>query len=158
MNTRTQTGEETSRAGHALYGGLPGTQTILLVEDERFVREVTGEVLRSAGYNVLTARNAAEAMREYEACCSPVELLLTDVILPGESGHALAARLRRVKPELKVLLVSGYGEQMGPRKAGNGECLAKPYSTGVLLGRVREVIDGGESGGGAREQRGEEQS
>ena len=150
MNARTETQEEPTRADLAPYNG-EGTETILLVEDAGFVREVTCEVLRSAGYTVLTARNAMEAMHVYKACCAAVDLLLTDVILPGESGHVLAARLRRLDPGLKVLSVSGYGDQMGLREAGNGECLAKPYSTEVLLGTVRRLIDGetGIEGAGA---------
>ena len=128
---------------------LAGAETILLVEDDGFVRDVTGEVLRSAGYEVLTARNAAEAADVYCARPGGVELLLSDVILPGENGRALARRLRRENPELKVLLVSGYADQMGlpgaqEREEGDeeeDECLAKPFSTAALLGRVRQMLD-----------------
>lgn len=119
------------------------TETILLVEDEAFVREVACEVLRSAGYAVWTARNAAEAVRSYEQRCGGVDLLLTDVILPGESGRVLADRLRRENPRLKVLFVTGYAEQMGLREALRDECLAKPFSTGALLRKVRQQLDRG---------------
>ena len=121
---------------------LAGTQTILYVEDEAFVREVTGEVLRAAGYRVHTAKNAAEAIRVFEAHGDEVELLLSDVVLPGESGRVLAAKLRRENPWLKVLLVTGYAEEMGERGTMREECLAKPFSTEVLLGRVRQMLDG----------------
>jgi CheY-like chemotaxis protein len=131
--------------------GLAGaeTETILLVEDEAFVREVTCEVLRSAGYRVLTAKNAVEAVRIYNARRGGVELLLTDVVLPGETGRALAGRLRRATPELKVLLVTGYGAEMELPETKNGakqeakcdECLAKPFSSEVLLQRVRQLLD-----------------
>lgn len=119
---------------------LAGAETILLVEDEAFVREVTGEVLRSAGYEVLTAKDAAEAASVYTARPGGVELLLSDVVMPGENGRALAKRLRRENPELKVLLVSGYAEQMG-QPGAEEECLAKPFSTDVLLRRVRRMLD-----------------
>jgi two-component system cell cycle sensor histidine kinase/response regulator CckA len=122
---------------------LAGAETILLVEDEAFVREVTGEVLRSAGYRVLTARDAVEAVRAWEAHRGATDLLLADVMLPGENGRALAGRLKRESPGLKVLLISGYAEQMGRREAGMEECLAKPFSVGVLLRRVRQALDGG---------------
>jgi CheY-like chemotaxis protein len=122
---------------------LAGAETILLVEDEAFVREVTGEVLRSAGYRVLTAKDAVEATRAWEAHCGAVDLLLADVILPGESGRALAGRLRQENPGLKILLISGYAEQMGRREVGMEECLAKPFSVGVLLRSVRQALDGG---------------
>jgi len=125
---------------------LRGAETILFVEDEAFVREVTCEVLRSAGYRVLTAKNATEAMCYYEACRGEVELLLTDVVLPGETGLALAGRLRRADPELKVLLVTGYAEQMGRREAKHEECLAKPFSTKALLQSVRHLLDQGKMG------------
>lgn len=120
---------------------LSRRQTILFVEDEAFVREVTCEVLRAAGYRVLTAKNAAEAMRIYEARGDEVELLLSDVVLPGESGRVLAGKLRRQNPWLKILLVTGYAEQMGLRDATQEECLAKPFSTEMLLARVRQLLD-----------------
>jgi CheY-like chemotaxis protein len=125
-------------------------ETILFVEDEAFVREVTAEVLRSAGYRVLTAQNAVEAARAYAVHCRTVDLLLTDVILPGETGRALAEGLRRQNPELKILFVSGYAEQMQTHEAGVEECLAKPFSGGVLLRKVRHVLHRGEPpvGGG----------
>jgi two-component system cell cycle sensor histidine kinase/response regulator CckA len=119
---------------------LGGAETILFVEDEGFVREVTCEVLRAAGYRVLTARNAAEAVSVYDAYRREVKLLLTDVVLPGETGRALAGRLRRENPALKVLLVTGYVSEMRLRD-GEAECLAKPFSTEVLLRRVRQLLE-----------------
>lgn len=116
-------------------------QTVLLVEDEAFVRGVASEVLRSAGYQVLIARDASEATRAYDAQFRAVDLLLTDVILPGENGRALAARLRRDNPRLRVLLITGYVEQMGQHSAGFEECLAKPFSVEVLLRKVRQILD-----------------
>jgi two-component system, cell cycle sensor histidine kinase and response regulator CckA len=79
-------------------------RTILLVEDESFVRDVACEVLQSAGYTVLAAWNAAEAMRVYSNHASEIDLLLTDMILPGETGLALASKLRRENPRLKILV------------------------------------------------------
>jgi PleD family two-component response regulator len=87
-------------------------KTILFVEDEAFVRNVTAEVLRSAGYRVLTARNAEEALVAYREYPSAMDLLLSDVILPGETGLTLAARLRREDSGLKVLFVTGYAAQL----------------------------------------------
>ena len=123
---------------------LAGAETILFVEDEAFVREVTTEVLRSAGYRVLTAQNAVEATRAYDVHRGAVDLLLTDVILPGETGRALAGKLRRQNPRLKVLFVSGYAEQMQLHAAGFEECLAKPFAGGVLLRKVKQVLHHGE--------------
>jgi two-component system cell cycle sensor histidine kinase/response regulator CckA len=121
---------------------LARAETILLVEDETFVREVTAEVLRSAGYEVLTAKNAADAVRVYDARRGAIDLLLTDVVLPGETGRALSRRLRRKNPGLKILLVTGYAEQLGLLEAEPEEFLAKPFSTEVLLRRVRQLLEG----------------
>jgi two-component system cell cycle sensor histidine kinase/response regulator CckA len=115
--------------------------TILFVEDEAFVREATCEALRSAGYVVLTARRAAEAVDLYDECCGDVDLLLTDVVLPGESGPELAGRLRRRNPRLRTLFVTGYAEQMGALKTGNEEWLAKPFSLDTLLDNVRRLLE-----------------
>ena len=142
MDAQAVTREEVTRRCDAAYEGtLDGAETILFVEDEAFVRDVTCDVLRSAGYRVLTAKNAVEAVREYAQRRGEVDLLLTDVILPGESGCALAGKLRWGNPGLKVLLVTGYVEQMGVRETECEECLAKPFSSGVLLRKVRQVID-----------------
>lgn len=124
-------------------GALTRNETILYVEDEAFVREVTCEVLRSAGYRVVTARNAAEGAQAYDLERGAVDLLLTDVILPGENGRALSTRLKRDNPALKVLFVTGYAEQMGLRMGEHEECLAKPFSSGTLLQTLRRLIDCG---------------
>jgi CheY-like chemotaxis protein len=128
--------------GRVAEEGPPGKlETILLVEDQAFVREVTGEVLRSAGYEVLTAKDAGEAMNLYDQRNGEVELLLTDVVLPGETGRELASKLRRNNPALSILLVSGYAEQMGPREGNEEECLAKPFTKELLLRTVRQRLD-----------------
>lgn len=141
VNTAERFEEGTEWSCLAEPVGTAGSETILLVEDEVFVREVTCEVLQLEGYRVLLAKNAVEAVHVYEQCGGEVELLLTDIVLRGETGRALAERLRRKNPDLKVLLVTGYAEQMGLRE-DNQECLAKPYSTEVLLRRVRQRLDG----------------
>lgn len=124
-----------------ITNGLPEeAQTILLVEDEQFVREVTCEVLESAGYRVLTAKNSSEASCLYKECGSAVSLLLTDMILPGESGLDLARRLRGENPSLNILLVSGYAMRAELRELQTEEVLAKPFSTETLLGRVRYLL------------------
>ena len=119
----------------------PQAETILFVEDELFVREVTCDVLQTAGYRVLSAKDAIEAARLYEAHGSGVDLMVTDVILPGESGRVLAAKLQRKNPQLKVLLVTGYVEQMTQLEEKREECLAKPFSSDALLRRVRNLLD-----------------
>jgi len=139
-----ETAEETAACCRGIAADpLAGGETILFVEDEAFVREVTSVVLRSAGYRVLTAKDAAAAAGMYDLQSGDVDLLLTDVVLPGESGRALADRLKRACPELKVLLITGYAEQMRLEAAATDGCLAKPFSVGVLLRKVRQVLDPG---------------
>jgi len=84
-----------------------GRGTILLVEDENRLREVTCEVLESAGYRVLKTRNAAEAISTFAEYKTIVRLLLTDVVLPGQNGRDLAKDLRSVCPTLKIIFISG---------------------------------------------------
>jgi CheY-like chemotaxis protein len=118
------------------------TETILFVEDEDFVREVAGEILRSAGYRVLCARSTEEALITYKECRGRVDLLLTDVVLPGESGPTLARKLRIENPVIKTLFITGYIDRM--RKMVENaleEWLSKPFSAQALLQRVRHVLD-----------------
>jgi DNA-binding response OmpR family regulator len=145
MATFTQT-PELMKETIGWDGGLAkklsgGGKTILFVEDEAFVRNVTSEVLRSAGYKVLIARSADEALVAYRESFGTVEFLLTDVILPGESGMTLAGRLRHEDPKLKVLFISGYAEHLGMCNCEGAECLAKPFSTIALLERIKQLFD-----------------
>jgi CheY-like chemotaxis protein len=89
-----------------------GCGTILLVEDESRLREVTCEVLEAAGYRVLKTRNAAEAISVFTEYKAIVRLLLTDVVLPGQNGRDLATDLRSVCPKLKIIFISGYPENV----------------------------------------------
>ncbi len=116
-------------------------ETILLVEDEAFVRNVTQEILHSAGYRVLTAADGVAAKRLYEEFAREVDLLLTDMILPGENGGELAARMRRQNPGLRVLFVTGYAEQRIVLRDAGEEYLLKPFCSEVLLRKVAELIN-----------------
>jgi len=116
------------------------TETILFVEDEAFVRNVTNEVLRSAGYVVLACGNAAEALAAYNEHRGEVDLLLTDVILPGETGRTLARNLRLQNSTLSVLFISGYSEQLEALKTESADYLTKPFSTEVLLRKIKELL------------------
>lgn len=137
-----RTGQATSwNCGIDVDATLMGSETVLYVEDEAFVRDVTSEVLQSAGYDVWTARNAAEAQCIYDGKQGAVDILITDVILPGENGRALSRRLRSTAPGLKVLFVTGYADQLGPGDAEGEDCMAKPFATGQLLRRVRQALD-----------------
>jgi CheY-like chemotaxis protein len=81
--------------------------TILLVEDETFLRDVTSDILESSGYRVLKARNAEEAISAFQRYKTIVKLLLTDVVLPGQNGRDLANDLRSIRPNLRTIFISG---------------------------------------------------
>ena len=85
-----------------------GRGTILLVEDEAFLRDATCDILESAGYRVLKTQNAAEAISVFSEYNAIVRLLLTDVVLPGQNGRDLANELRSVCPKLRIIFISGY--------------------------------------------------
>jgi DNA-binding NtrC family response regulator len=115
---------------------------ILLVEDERFVREVAVEVLVSAGYKVLNARNVSEAMKVFLDNREPLELLITDVMLPGKNGYWLSRELSTICPTMKTILMSGYPERSpaGGEKQSNVFYLAKPFSVDSLMMKVQQAL------------------
>ncbi|MEO8842014.1 MAG: PAS domain S-box protein, partial [Kofleriaceae bacterium] len=92
-----------------------GTETVLLVEDEDQVRDVARGILKRSGYTVLEARNAGEALLLCERHPTPIDLLLSDVVMPGMSGPELAKRLAEARPEMKVLCMSGYTDDAAVR-------------------------------------------
>lgn len=130
---------------HAGISG--GWETILLVEDEAFVRKVTGQVLESAGYAVLKASNAEEALWAFCRHEGAVHLLLTDVVMPGKSGKVLAAELRTLCPEMKTIFISGYGETAEAHTQPDSRVfdLPKPFSVQSLMRKIRSVLDESES-------------
>ena len=122
-----------------------GTETVLMVEDDAMVRRIALRILRAHGYTVHEADDAEQALARFEELGGRVDLLITDVIMPGTSGKDLADELHRRSPMLKVLYTSGYTENTivhhGIVDAGV-HFLAKPYVPAALIQRVREVLDG----------------
>jgi two-component system cell cycle sensor histidine kinase/response regulator CckA len=121
-----------------------GVPTILLVEDDAFVRNVAYEVLRSAGYRVLAARNAADAVSAFRSHTDRVHLLLTDAVLPDRDGCDLALELGTGESGLKAIFISGYPENCITRKGiRHPGCfyLPKPFSAVPLLRKVKEALD-----------------
>ncbi len=117
---------------------------ILLVEDEAFVREVACEILRVAGYRVLSARNAAEAVPAFLAHREEVQLLLTDVVLPDRNGRDLAFELVTLGHTFKTIFISGYPENSVTRNGFQKPgwfYLPKPFSAASLLQKVNEVLN-----------------
>jgi two-component system cell cycle sensor histidine kinase/response regulator CckA len=121
-----------------------GTETILLVEDETALRRIVGEMLTRLGYTIVEApdsRSAEKLAADYQ---KPIQLLLTDVVMPELGGRELALRLKAVHRELKVLFMSGYADdtivQQGVLEAG-AAYLQKPFTPDALASKIREVLD-----------------
>jgi CheY-like chemotaxis protein len=123
-----------------------GTETILVVEDQDSIRELTREFLKSSGYTMLEARDGSEALQLAERYESAIDLLVTDVVMPKMGGRELAHRLSTVRPVIKVLYMSGYAENSAAEPGildQNPVWLHKPFSLDSLLHKVREVLDAG---------------
>ncbi len=120
----------------------PPMRTILLVEDENSVREITRYVLESAGYLVLEASGPEEAIAVFRRFEGSISLLLTDVVMPGMSGAELAAHLKQLRPGLITMFMSGYATNVGLQCGFDSAdwYLQKPFTTGMLLSRVAEAL------------------
>ena len=116
---------------------------ILIVEDEDFVREAAAEILRSCGYRVHAARNFTEAVELFHRYSDQLKLLLTDIVIPGRNGRELVNVLRGFSPQLKVLYISGYSENMITRQAAleaNACYIPKPFSSHSLLKAIEIAL------------------
>jgi two-component system, cell cycle sensor histidine kinase and response regulator CckA len=125
-------------------GRLGGHESVLLVEDEPSVRRILKKILVGAGYLVLEAANAEEALRLSSERRGDVDLLLTDVVMPGKTGRQLAERLLVERPSLKVIYMSGYAPSEVPAVAGLKDrhaFIQKPIRPVQLLSKLREVLD-----------------
>jgi PAS domain S-box-containing protein len=123
----------------------PGSETILLAEDEEAVRDLARVFLTKVGYVVLEARNGAEALKIAADHPGPIHLLLTDVIMPKMGGPELADRLAPTRPGIKVLYMSGYAEYAAVEHEiihSGSAALQKPFALEALARKVREVLDG----------------
>lgn len=121
-----------------------GRCTILLVEDEAFVRNVACEILEEAGYEVLTARTGSEAILLFQER-GPMQLLVTDMVMPGMNGRDLADKLTSVCPALKTLYMSGYNRDFGddplPVAEMHEPFIQKPFTMESLSAKVKEVLN-----------------
>ena len=122
-----------------------GRRRILLVEDESFVREATCSILQKAGFEVLPAEDARQAMKVYEECGRRVDLVMTDMVLPGRTGQQLGQDVRKRSPDVAVLVTSGYGEAEYETEVPEAHTyfLAKPYSRRMLVEKIETILEMG---------------
>jgi PAS domain S-box-containing protein len=129
--------------------GAPRDNCILVVEDDDDVRAYTVEILRELGYRVLEAHDGPSALRLLERQEAPIDLLFTDVVMPGMSGRELADKARSHQPDLKVLYTSGYTRNAivhGGRLDSGVEMIAKPFTYQGLAQKITDVLDAGRTG------------
>jgi DNA-binding response OmpR family regulator len=133
-----------SKRGGPSMAPTNGTETVLIVEDVIGLRRLITRTLESAGYKVLTAASGDEALRLLEQYQNPVHLMVTDVVMPGMSGRDLAERLDRTRPEMKVLYMSGYTDDVIVRYGvleDGMPFVSKPFGTVELIRTIREILD-----------------
>jgi len=135
---------DTSEIKPPMVTDLKGRETILVVEDDKALREVISKGLKKFGYGVLEAANGGEALLICEKRKAPIDLILTDVVLPQMSGRELVERLEETRPGMKVLYMSGYTENAivnnGILKDNVG-FLQKPFKVNVLVLKIREILN-----------------
>ncbi len=128
-------------------GRPQGMESVLLVEDEEKVRLVVRRMLIKQGYTIFEAASAEEALKIFESDHPDVDLLLTDVVMPGMTGRELALVVRRKRPELKILFMSGYADSLVVQKGSlelGQEFMEKPFTADMLARKVRAILDGPE--------------
>lgn len=121
-----------------------GSETILLIEDEEIVRNLTKRILQEAGYNVLVASGAEEALSLSFEYKHEIHLLLTDVVMPATSGKEIADRFKIIRPATRVLFMSGYTDEAIVHHGvidANVEFIQKPFTPSTLATKVRQVLD-----------------
>lgn len=121
-----------------------GTETVLLAEDDELLRKAACRALRNSGYKVLEAKDGGEALLLAQSHPGVIDLLLSDVIMPGLDGCRLREKLLQVRPGLKCLLMSGYTGALIAQKGileTETSFLQKPFATVALLRKVRAVLD-----------------
>jgi two-component system, cell cycle sensor histidine kinase and response regulator CckA len=119
-----------------------GQETILLVEDEDSVRHLLRTVLRRDGYTVIEARCGTEALTISSQHAGTIDLLMTDLVMPDMNGNELAGRLATLRPDTRVIYMSGYTEQAVLNVlTDRATFLQKPFTPGAIARRVRAVLD-----------------
>ncbi len=144
---QTADDEPSDRVASAVEPGAPaleaGGKTVLLVEDDQRLNMLIGHTLRTIGYRVLEAEHGEQALEVALAHRGPIDLLLTDVVMPGMNGHVLSERVRSNRPETHVLFMSGYSDDAVLKygvQAASMPFIQKPFSMAALIAKVRDTL------------------
>ena len=128
----------------------PGSETLLVVEDEAAFRDLLRDGLQARGYHVLAAANGVEALRVAEECSGPIRVLVTDVIMPQMSGPELARTLKKIRPGIEILYISGYTDDKvsdDDSSSGDVTLMQKPFYIDDLVRKIEEILARGGSPG-----------
>jgi two-component system, cell cycle sensor histidine kinase and response regulator CckA len=125
--------------GQAVNGCAIAQRTILVVEDDDVLRQLISLVLQGSGFAVLEAGAGFPALALSRAHERPIDLLITDIVLPGVDGEKLAERVQRERPSTKVLFISGHAAEIAPR-LGAGNFLQKPFTPTAFLDAVKRLL------------------
>jgi CheY-like chemotaxis protein len=137
---------EVSRPERSVPRAEGGRPTLLLVEDDAHLRDMLAEILREAGYSVLEASKPTDALALSAATKETVDVVLTDVIMPGMSGREMEARLLSARPGTPILYMSGYTDEAIDQHGvldADAHFIQKPFTTPALLEKLRSVVRGG---------------
>jgi CheY-like chemotaxis protein len=121
-----------------------GHETVMIVEDSPLVLDFSVSLLVESGYRVMEAESGEEAIRSVNSCKEKIDLLITDVVLPGINGKVLAEEIKKARPDIKVLYTSGYTENFIVQQdlAQDGvSFINKPYSAHSFLKKIRDILD-----------------
>jgi CheY-like chemotaxis protein len=126
---------------HAPQPSVNGTERILFVDDEQALSLLGQTMLQSLGYEVTTANNSAQALQLFRANPAAFDLLITDLTMPGMTGKALTSEVKSVRPDLPVILCTGFRESVAEHETDISACLMKPYTIITLGQTIRQVLD-----------------
>ena len=129
---------------HAGDRTLTGSETVLLVEDEDLVRDLAVDILRDVGYTVLEARDGRDAILKCRQHAGPIDLLITDMVMPGMNGKELSDLLLSFRPDMRVLYMSGYTDHASLHQdvwENHASFLQKPFTDLTLTQKARDVLD-----------------
>jgi CheY-like chemotaxis protein len=123
---------------------LKGSETILLVDDEDMIIDVSQDILKLLGYNVLTAKSGEEAIQAYKKNQDKIDMVILDMIMPGMNGGEVYNKLKEIDPDIKVLLSSGYslnGQAAEILERGCNDFIQKPFNMMDISEKIREILD-----------------